>query len=292
MFEDASLKSTQNRIVLAHELTHALQDQHFSLLKMPLEVKNNDDLALATSALIEGDATVVMSDYMMKNFTLKTLRENLSGMVSQNSQQLKDAPRYLREMLMFPYLRGQEFCTALVQGGGYPALSEVYKNPPVSSTQILHPDKYLAHEEPIRIEWPDTAGSMGKPIDNNVLGEFGIRILLSQWVDDATGKSASEGWRGDRYLVYNDGRGLVWKTLWIDDAHAQKFRDALVRYVRRSASNQLQSRAKPPDPARIRHFTCPECTGEIISAKTGNGIILIWGATKELNDALVEKFNE
>ena len=117
MFGDATLTNTQNCIVLAHELTHALQDQHFNLLMMPLEVKNDDDLALATSALIEGDATVVMTDYQTKKFSLQTLqRQQCRRHVrySQNMEQLKNAPRYLREMLMFScYRAGRNSATRL-----------------------------------------------------------------------------------------------------------------------------------------------------------------------------------
>src|SRR5205823_8832515 len=96
MFEDASLASAQNRVVLAHELTHALQDQNFGLLKLPLEIKTNDDRALAASALIEGDATLLMTQYMLKHLSLGALRDMLAGSLVQNSEQLRTAPRYLR----------------------------------------------------------------------------------------------------------------------------------------------------------------------------------------------------
>lgn len=231
MFEDASLQSAQNRIVLAHELTHALQDQNFGLLKMPLETKSNDDLALATSALIEGDATLTMSDYMIQNISLKTLRENLSGMFSQSMDQLQRAPRYLREMLVFPYLHGQEFCTALRSRGGYQAISDAFKNPPVSSSQILHPEKYLAEprEDPVPINFTDTTAMGQKAIADNVLGEMGIRIFLSEWGQGASAPAAAAGWRGDRYLVFEDSGNteLVWKTVWETGQDAAKFMEAV-----------------------------------------------------------------
>ena len=290
MFEDASLDDIQNRIVLAHELTHALQDQNFGLLKMPLEIKNNDDLALATSALIEGDATLVMNDYSLQNFKLKDLHKSLAGLLTQNMKQFQDAPRILRDSMTFPYVRGMEFCDALRDEGGYEAVSAAYKEPPASTSQILHPEKFFAHEQPVRVEWPDTSVNGQKPVEDNVLGEFGTRILLSQWLDDKTGIEASQGWRGDRYLAFDNGRALVWKTLWADDAHAQKFYDALGRYVDvRFPQSTIEININ--DPARTL-FSSPACTGEIIRAKTENAIIFIWAATKEMNDALVEKFKE
>ena len=76
MYEDASLENAQNRVVLAHELTHALQDQHFGLKRLPLEIKTNDDRAAAASALVEGDATLVMSEYMLKNMSKQMLKDS------------------------------------------------------------------------------------------------------------------------------------------------------------------------------------------------------------------------
>ena len=159
MYEDASLENSQNRVVLAHELTHALQDQHFGLKRLPLELKTNDDRAAAASALVEGDATLVMSEYMLKNLSLRAIKDNLATALSQDMKQLADAPRYLREMLVFPYLRGQEFAAALLARGGYDAVSRAYAEPPSSTAQILHPEEYLAEprEEPQPIEFANVA---------------------------------------------------------------------------------------------------------------------------------------
>lgn len=296
MFENASLHDAQNRVVLAHELTHALQDQHFGLLRLPLEVKNDDDLVIATSALIEGDAMMVMTDYQARNVTMQALADSVSGALSQNMDQLLRVPLYLRETLIFPYSHGKEFCAALYEKGGYEAISEAFRNPPQSSTQILHPEKYFAREEPIRVDWPDTSAAGQKPTDDNVMGEFGIRLLLEneKCVDEQTAISAAEGWRGDRYLVFGDGKGLVWKTLWEDEAHARNFREALLRYVAKRFKQSSTDTSNPDcvlfsAPATAKS---PACTGEIVSAKTGNGIILIWGTTKELNDSLAGKFKE
>src|ERR1700678_967258 len=113
MFRDASLENAQNRVILAHELTHALQDQNCGLLKLPLEIKNNDDQAEAASALVEGDATLVMSQYMAQDLTWKTLTDTVTYTISQRMVQIRKAPHYLREMLVFPYIQGQQFCAAV-----------------------------------------------------------------------------------------------------------------------------------------------------------------------------------
>lgn len=229
MFADASLDNAQNRVVLAHELTHALQDQHFGLKRLPLESKTNDDRAIAASALCEGDATLVMSEYMLKNLSLASLKDNLSAAMTQNMEQLAKAPRFLREMLIFPYLRGQEFCSALYARGGYAAVTVAYEQPPSSSAQILHPEKYLAQprEEPVQIEWAKTDAYGKKPIADNTLGEMGIRVLLSEWGDAAVAEKAAAGWRGDRYLCFDKGDALVWRSVWETPEEAGEFAAAM-----------------------------------------------------------------
>ena len=215
MFRDASLENAQNRVILSHELTHALQDQNFGLLKLPLEIKDNDDEATAASALIEGDATLVMSQYMAKDLTWHTFADTVTYSATQSMEQMRKAPHFLREMLVFPYIKGQEFCAAVYARGGFPALSAVYADPPTSTAQILHPEKYFpeTRENPIPVTFTDTAFRGEKPLDDNVLGEMGCRILFAQAdADDAHNVAA--GWRGDRYLVYDDGKELVWKTVW------------------------------------------------------------------------------
>jgi hypothetical protein len=225
MYEDATLDNAQNRVVLAHELTHALQDQHFGLKKLPLEIKTNDDRAAAASALVEGDATLVMSEFMMKNMSKQMFKDSMLASFTQNMKQLETAPRFLREMLVFPYLRGQEFCAALYGQGGYEAVSKAYANPPSSTAQILHPQKYMANprEEPIAIEWAETKVKGEAPIGDNTVGEMGLRILLTEWLDAATGERAAAGWRGDRYLYFGGGDALVWKTVWANAEEAAEF---------------------------------------------------------------------
>jgi hypothetical protein len=273
MFEDATLTNAQNRIVLAHELTHALQDQHFGLRTLPLEIKNNDDVALAASALVEGDATLVMSDYMLRNISWRTVRDGLSGLLVQNMEQLQQAPPFLREMLLFPYLRGQEFCAALMDRGGYSAISAAYSRPPSSTAQILHPAKYFAvpREEPISITWPDTEARGEKPLSDNVLGEFGTRVALANSMDPRRAEAAAAGWRGDRYLVFDHGNAFVWKSLWSDGQEAGEFKAALLEWI-----NDLKT-SRP-----LWKF--------FIHASAENGVVLIAAFDEQWIEALTAKF--
>jgi len=287
MFKDASLENSQNRVVLAHELTHALQDQHFGLTNLPLELKNNDDQTLAASALVEGDATMVMSEYMLKNFSWRGLRDNFSGMMSQNLNQLESAPRYLREMLVFPYLRGQEFCEALAARGGYAAVSSAFAHPPSSTSQILHPEKYLAEprEEPQRISWPETNVLGQAPLCDNVMGEMGVRVLLTDWVDPDTARNASAGWRGDRYLVYDEGGAVVWKTVWDAPENAAQFIAALKRCLQKryklSSSKIVESDGS---------FAVKEPRDILLLSPTPTEVLLLDASTARWADALAHAF--
>ena len=287
MFEDASLDNAQNRVVLAHELTHALQDQHFSLKRLPLESKDNDDRAAAAAALVEGDATLVMSEFMLKNLSLGTIKDSLTASITQNMEQLAKAPRYLREMLVFPYLRGQEFCGALYGIGGYEAVSKAYARPPSSTSQILHPEKYLAEprEEPITIHLGNHEVTGQKPTAENTVGEMGIRILLSEWVDDATGERAADGWRGDRYLCYEGGKALLWKSSWATPEEAAEFaaakRAALEKRHQLTAPRNNGGRYEADAPRVVRIFS-----------PKPNEVVVIDAATAEWAAKLEEQFGK
>jgi hypothetical protein len=248
MFQDASLENAQNRVILAHELTHALQDQNFGLLNLALEIKDNDDRAEAASALIEGDATLVMSQYMVKDLSWRTLADTVSFSATQSMEEIRKAPRYLREMLVFPYLKGQAFCAAVFERGGFPALSEVYAHPPVSTAQILHPEKYFAEtrEDPVAVNFSDTTFQGKKPVTENVLGEMGCRLMFAEGMEADAADKVAAGWRGDRYLVFEGGQTLVWRTVWRTPAAANAAIDAFQK-VCETRLNVLQGNRFHPE---------------------------------------------
>jgi hypothetical protein len=175
---------------------------------------------------------------MMRNMTSQMLKDSLVASLGQNTKELADAPRYLRELLMFPYLRGQEFCTALKGDGDFDRIDTAYGRPPSSTAQILHPEKYIGEprEEPIEIAFPGVAVDGRAPTADNVLGELGIRIQVAEWTDDLTGEKAGAGWRGDRYLAYAGSTALVWKTVWADEREAAEFFDAQRQVLERRYS--------------------------------------------------------
>ena len=140
--------------VMAHELTHALQDQHFNLRRFEKWPHGDSDAELAAHALIEGDATLAMMVYMAKN-PLVALAFSRSLTTGVATEQYDQAPRSMRESLIFPYLQGSEWATQLYRKGGWTMISNAFTKLPLSTEQILHPEKYFSYERPIKIVLPD-----------------------------------------------------------------------------------------------------------------------------------------
>ena len=242
-FKDLVFSSNVDKMLLSHELTHALQDQNFDLQKFPLKVKDDDDLALATSALIEGDATVLMTRWYVENVEPGKMLGDISAIFTQNTAKLREAPAYMREMLLFPYQQGQQFAMTLFASGGNEALDAAFRNPPTCTKDILHPDRFLRQRAtPERIELPPLKSADWRLIGNNVLGEFGTRFVLQQALGIFEAQMLAQGWNGDRYHVYEHGANgptaLVWSTAWDDDQHAVEFEAAYRRVAeKRSGTN-------------------------------------------------------
>jgi hypothetical protein len=140
--------------VMAHELTHALQDQHFNLRRFEKWPRGDSDAELAAHALIEGDATLAMTIYMAKN-PLVALAFSRSLMTGVATEQYNQAPRAMRESLIFPYLNGSEWATQLYRRGGWTMVSNAFTRLPLSTEQILHPEKYFSYERPAKVVLPD-----------------------------------------------------------------------------------------------------------------------------------------
>ena len=140
--------------VMAHELTHALQDQHFNLRRFEKWPHDDSDAELAAHALIEGDATVAMMAYMAQN-PLVALAFSRSLTTGVATEQYDQAPRSMRESLIFPYLQGSEWVRQLYRKGGWTMVSNAFTRLPLSTEQVLHPEKYFNYERPIKIVLPD-----------------------------------------------------------------------------------------------------------------------------------------
>jgi hypothetical protein len=198
------------RMVMAHELTHALQDQHFKIAEWVKAARPDDDAELAREAVLEGSAMAAMLDYALreKGLTLKDLPEiDPSFLVGDLSSTpaLKKAPPFLKDALLFPYFGGLTFSNALLKAGGWSVMSRVFTKPPASTQQILHPAIYNSGKVPAVVVVPAAAKPMGEgwtKLEDNVMGEFGWKEVLKQFLDEARAAPLAAGWDGDRYVVF------------------------------------------------------------------------------------------
>jgi hypothetical protein len=150
------------RPIMAHELTHALQDQHFNLRRFEHWPKGDADAELAAHALIEGDATLAMVLYVANNPLRALLFLKSLGSASMSSEELDKAPRALRESLLFPYQEGMNWTRILYKQGGWNAVSQAFTTLPQSTEQILHADKYFIHEAPVKVTLPDITALLNR----------------------------------------------------------------------------------------------------------------------------------
>jgi hypothetical protein len=233
--------------VIVHELTHALQDQHFDLQKLQ-GVDPLSEAATARSALAEGDATLTMTSFLVQGNvealagfgdTLKAFLgdpDKLAGLAADGAAggprgaDFAKAPPWIRDSMLFSYIQGFAFCLDVRRLGGQKLLDYAFSaDPPRSSEQILHPEKWhTRRDNPILLRWPDLA--MVLPgWDNAAQGELGeatIQVLLRQGASSREAiAAAAAGWGGDWFTVYRKGskRVLVWWTEWDSEADAREF---------------------------------------------------------------------
>ncbi len=257
LFGDASGTDPQEvRAVLSHEMAHALADQHFELEALEHGAEGDDDMLLALTALFEGDATAVMlidasgpngKRAVLESPGMMAFAMELSVSLAApfaSGKAFNNAPLIVKEQLLFPYVKGLAFCLRLTAAGGWRKVNAAFADPPVSTEQILHPEKYAgpARDLPLDLrfaEGPPLAARAWELIEENTLGEFGIEVLLREKLGSVGSRPAAAGWDGDRFRVYRRKEGeardatlLVWVTTWDTEEDARQFEAALLaRYA-------------------------------------------------------------
>jgi len=222
------------KTTFAHEYTHALQDQNFDLGSLKLDEVGEGDKGIAGLSLVEGDATLVMSLWQIQHLSqadlLQLLGESLNPEVTAS---LDAMPKVLQESLLFPYTAGLSFVQALQASGGWDAVNAAFRDPPASTEQVLHPEKYASHEAPVDVTLPaDLPAKLGpgwtKGLEDT-LGEFQLKVWLDQAGGGSGGPSAdtaAAGWGGDRVMLLdgpNGARAIALKTAWDSAADASEF---------------------------------------------------------------------
>ncbi len=234
--------------IMAHELTHALQDQHFDLTQFLSRVEDSDDETLARAAVVEGEGLAMMLEYTMRpsgqKFAqvpglLELLKADLSRMNAQYPA-FAEAPFYIRETLLFPYVYGAAFLQAFLKDRPWGEVDRLYENLPRSTRQILHPEDFLETPHvptPVRLdEFRVGLDADWTSVYENTLGQFTIYLLLALHLDEAVALTGSRGWDGDRYEVLTDSNGnrmLLWRTLWESEQDAGEFQEAYSNLLRR-----------------------------------------------------------
>lgn len=208
----AWIPADEQRMVMSHELTHALEDQHFDIEPWVKAARPNDDAELARESVLEGSAMAAMLEYELqgKGIKLTDLPEfDPSVFVGDlaESPMLKKAPPFIKDSLIFPYFSGLTFSMAILKSGGWPAFASVFARPPANTQQILHPDLYFANKAatPVKIELPSGVPNADWVLlEENVLGEFGWKEVLKQFLDAEEAKSLAADWDGDAYATFEE----------------------------------------------------------------------------------------
>jgi hypothetical protein len=286
----------ENKTVIAHELTHALADQNFDLDAMQKAVKQNDDQDLALSALIEGEATLTMIGASMDDWDGTVIRDMPSARLDKlfsiliplmpmaGGASLREAPVILSESMIFPYLRGMVFCAYLTNHGGWTALDDAYRQPPLSTEQVLHPEKYRDRPDlPMRVDLgPLDAGAGWTEAGRNVVGEMQLGVLLRVH----GGKAAAAGWDGDTFAVFEgpDHRlGLAWLSTWDDDDEAREFARGSTRFqTTKIGADVAQPEAFPDSTRRTQQGTV------FAVERRGSDVAVVEGFDAETTERLIE----
>ncbi|HKS81800.1 MAG TPA: hypothetical protein VJR23_09875 [Candidatus Acidoferrales bacterium] len=212
------IPADEQRPVMAHELTHALEDQSFHIDPWIKAARPNDDAELARDSVSEGSALAAMVDYTLRDekVGVRDLPDVTalirSGAVSEMSKdpELSKAPKYIQDELLFPYLAGTDFSQQFLKAhAGWQDLKLIFENPPVSTQQILHPDLYLKGVNPREVKFPAWKGVVPDDwnlLEENVLGEFGFGEVLKQFLDEQIADSVSPSWAGDRYALFEESK--------------------------------------------------------------------------------------
>jgi len=228
--------SATREAALAHELAHALADQHFNLNRFIHKARESDDEALARVAVMEGQATCLMSEFVAERMCETLVRHpELAERMNRGSDSsgsgefpvFEGSPLYIRATLIFPYTSGMRFQQAVVDRNGNQAFAEVFRQAPVSTQQILHPDKYFAGIRPVLPDLPKPSSTHGyKGLIGGTFGELDHHVLLEQFAGKQAADEIAPHWRGGQYeLLENKKKGrviLLYASQWDTAASARQ----------------------------------------------------------------------
>lgn len=280
----------EEELTFAHEYVHALQDYHFDLANLYTDDMSADTL-LAMQSLPEGDARLVEDLFASENVTQDQLDYTAYRYLFQEHPTLDGVSPALGIFTFFPYTAGEYFSIYLFIEGDYTweLVNRAYSQPPVSTEQILHPEKYLAGEMPIDVSLPNLAPALDenwREIDRDVLGEAGFLVWLVDKVDETTAADAAAGWDGDSYTLWINNanqRVLAEQSLWESEREAVEFFDAFVAYMN---LREGKASSKIENGAYIWQFA----EGATLLTRTKRQVIIIIAPDQQMLDNIRQQF--
>ena len=236
IFVQGAAPEAMEEAVLVHELSHALADQHFDMRRFLEKGPRSDESESARMAVVEGQAMWIMIEAMLnrggqsltKNSAiLQTMLPMMGKMTASQYPVFEKSPLYLKESLLFPYSAGLLFQQAVIDKLGRDGIAAVLRDPPKNTQQVLHPEKYLAHEAVASVDLPDFDGRTKlKKLTDGDVGEFDFRVLFEQYASKKEAEEVAPGWRAGRFELLEDKDKkhsvLRWAVLWAspESAHS------------------------------------------------------------------------
>jgi hypothetical protein len=288
------IPADEQRAVMSHELTHALEDQSFNIDPWIKAARPNDDAELAREAVSEGSALAAMVDYTMRDqkIGVRDLPDVAllirSGAVEEMDKDpnLAKAPGYIRDELLFPYLAGTSFSQQFLKAhSGWADLNLLFKNPPVSTQQILHPEMYLSGVKPAIVTLPDWKGLIPadwKLLEENVIGEFGLQEVLKQYLGQDRADALSAAWSGDRYAVFENQKSKV--TPMVFRLALDNSDDAARFFGQYSEALELKYKTRTELFRRPNYFQFQTDSGVVFLRCIGTSCLIVEHANRETFD--------
>lgn len=286
----------EQKEVMAHELTHALEDQSFHIDTWIKAARPNDDAELARDSVSEGSAMAAMVDYDLEDMhrsvrdlpDVSTLIQASAVGEMDKDPKLSKAPIYIRDSLIFPYLAGVTFTQQFLKAhDGWQDLHLIFEHPPVSTQQIMHPDKYLDDVQPVPIKLPDwkaVAPPDWKLLEENVMGEFGVEEVLKQFLGEDAAKLTSPGWTGDRYAVFEDGKAKTLPVVFIVDMDNEG--DAARFFGQYSSALEMKYKTRTSIDREPNFFSFQTDGGSVFVKHQGTQCLVVEEASHETFDKI------
>jgi hypothetical protein len=223
------------KMTLVHELVHALTDQHFAFDDVIEQLDDEDrfDELSALQAVIEGDASFTELLYVTELSTEEKI-QIVTESLDQDTAVFNQTPRFIQELLFFPYIEGSEFVQSLWSTDtGFDLVNEAYAVPPTTTEQIYHPETYRNGEGARTVALPEIPLAGYEVGEEAVWGQVSFRVMFEQGLGADTAEPAAAGWGGDRYRVMWDGEDVAYALLYTGDTNqdAAEMYDALVAYA-------------------------------------------------------------